>query len=214
MSNSEISRKKRIVLIGASVGKAWDFPGLPGRMADNRFIFEYVGKYQFDKSEVLEEIFERKSNKADAVILKECAAYFPSDLSFDQAKSLMRTWINDCLDHNILPILTTIVPVTPAHDERFKTHNLIKRLIKRILGISMVSRMDRIIEYNDWIKEHSRDKGLAVLDLESPLRVSDERRYLKEEYTKGDGLHLNRQAYAELDTIVIPLLDQVKFLVK
>jgi hypothetical protein len=214
MNDSNVTTKRRIILIGASVGKAWDFPGLPGRLSDDRYVFEYVGKYQFDKSEVLQEKLDQESNRADAIILKECAAYFPSDISFDQATSLMKTWIDRCLHHKIIPIPTTIVPVTPAHDERFKTHNSVKRLIKKILGISMATRMERIIEYNDWIKEYSAKRELAVLDLELQLRESEERRYLKVEYTKGDGLHLNQQAYAILDANVMPVLDQINFFEK
>jgi hypothetical protein len=214
MNDLNIPNKRRIILIGASVGKAWDFPGLPKRLSDSRYQFEYVSKYQFDKSEVLQEILDQASNRADAIILKECAAYFPSDISFDQATSLMKTWIDRCLNHKIVPIPTTIVPVTPAHDERFKTHNFVKRIIKRILGISMATRMERIIEYNDWIKEYSAKRELVMLDLELPLRESEERRYLKSDYTKGDGLHLNQKAYAILDTTVLPVLDQINFFEK
>jgi hypothetical protein len=106
-------------------------------------------------------------------------------------------------EKDVVPIPTTIVPVTRTHDEKFKTHSWIKRTVKRILGISMDTRMERIIEYNDWVRDYFKSKGLVVLDLEAPLRISPSNRFLRDDLTKGDGLHLNSKAYKILDGIVI-----------
>jgi len=205
------TRPRHIVLIGASVGKAWNISELPKRIKNSDYSFEYVGMYQFDKSSALNQVVSRSKNKPDAIILKECAAYFPSDISFEEAKSLMKQWVNRCQATNIVPIPTTIAPVTPSNDERFKTHNPVKRIIKRMLGISMMTRIERIIEYNDWVKAFSKEKNLIVLDLETPLRIDDGNRFLRDDLTKGDGLHLNAEGYRILDSIVIPTLDRVRF---
>lgn len=203
--------KTHIILLGASVGKAWNIVELPKRMGNNKYLFEYVGIYRFDKTSALNELLDRDVNKPDAIILKECAAYFPNDISFQDAKSLMQGWIEKCQQNGVFPIPATIVPVTRSHDERFKTHSPVKRIIKRILGISMMTRMQRIVEYNDWVKTYSNEKGLVVLDLETPIRIGHTERYLRGDLTKGDGLHLNDEAYAILDSVVIPTLDKVPF---
>jgi len=238
MAQGEIKGRKHIVLLGASVGKAWNIESLPKRLSQSNptnpsnlsremqslfhwdptnpknsinYRFEYVGLYQFDKSLALEQLLNRKQNKPHAIILKECAAYFPSDITFEKAKNLMEQWIAKCQEKGVVPIPTTVVPVTLSHDEKFKTHNPIKRVIKRILGVDMRTRMERIIEYNDWIKQYSKEKGLVVLDLENPLRISPTDRFLRNDLTKGDGLHLNAEAYRLLDGIVIPTLEKIKF---
>lgn len=211
MNKLKDRKKRHIILIGASVGKAWTISNLPQRVRNQYFTFEYIEKYQFDKSQVLKEIIQRTTNKPDAVIIKECAAYFPSDISFRKAKSLMMSWINECLINKIMPVPATIIPVTTSHDDRFKTHNPLKRIIKRMLRINMATRMEKIAEYNDWLKEYAAEIKVTVLDLELPLRTNNPHRYLKEKYTKGDGLHLNAEGYSKLDLIVTPTLEKVKF---
>lgn len=114
----------------------------------------------------------------------------------------MKRWIKQCQDRGVVPIPTTVAPVTRSHDERFKTYNPFKRIVKRILGISMKTRMQRIIEYNDWVQDYSKEQGLTLLDLEAPLRISETERRLRNSLTKGDGLHLNAEAYRLLDNIV------------
>ena len=202
---------RHIVLLGASVGKAWKIEQLPERISNQNYRFEYIGLYRFDKSSALKELLHRRENKPDAVILKECAAYFPGDISFAKAKQLMIQWIISCRENRVVPIPATVCPVTRQRDERFKTKNPLKQLIKTIRGISMQTCMERIREYNDWVKAYANEKDLVVLDLETPLRSGDPGRYLKDDLTKGDGLHLNAKAYHILDGIVYPALGQVKW---
>ena len=202
---------RHIVLLGASVGKAWNIEQLPERVSNRNYRFEYIGLYRFDKSSALEELIKRRENRPDAIFLKECAAYFPGDISFAKAKQLMIQWIKRCRENGVVPIPATVCPITKQRDERFKTKNPLKRIIKTIRGISMQTCMDRIREYNDWIKSYADVNNLVVLDLETPLRSDDPGRYLRDDLTKGDGLHLNAQAYQLLDRIVYPVLDQVSW---
>jgi lysophospholipase L1-like esterase len=62
------------------------------------------------------------------------------------------------------------------------------------------------VEYNDWIKEYADKKELPLLDLEKALRTKDSNRFLRDELTKGDGLHLNEDAYRLLDDTLIRTL--------
>ena len=203
------SQKRKVVLIGASVGKAWDIIGFPQRVGSDRYRASYIGVYRFDKSEAVEQVLADKQSPPDAVILKECAAYFPSDISFTDSKRLMQQWIGDIRQQEIIPIPATVAPVTPEHDDRFKTHNPIKRIVKRIMGISMMTRIERICEYNDWITAYAKTAGLPLLDLEGALRNSDSDRFLRNEWTSGDGLHLNDSAYQRLDTVLKKTLDNL-----
>jgi lysophospholipase L1-like esterase len=123
----------------------------------------------------------------------------------------MTSWIDRCLEKNIIPIPTTVVPVTWSHNIINGVKIIIKRIIGRIGKIYGLSRIDSILAYNDWIKEYAQSRGLVVLDLEAALRVSPEDRYLRNELSSGDGLHLNDQAYKILDGIVLPTLEQVKW---
>ena len=52
--------KKKIVLLGASIGKSWNIPSLSGRIKDNRYVFEYIHGGGSDKSKKLKEIIPRQ----------------------------------------------------------------------------------------------------------------------------------------------------------
>jgi nicotinamide riboside kinase len=44
------NNSKRIILLGASVGKSWKIEQLSKRINEPEYVFEYEGEYQFDKS--------------------------------------------------------------------------------------------------------------------------------------------------------------------
>lgn len=202
-----MKKEKHVVLLGASVGHAWKIEALPDRLTSSgstqAYRFEFVGEYAFDKTEALDKILKRKQNKPDAILIKECAAYFPGDLP--KYQELVKGWVKECRKSGVVPVLTTVVPVTKATDLK----SSLKDFIKPLLGKANTSaRLESLLQYNDWIKVYAKQEGLTVLDLEAPLRVSETDRRLRADLHSGDGLHLNTQAYGLLDKIVIPTLDQ------
>ncbi len=204
-----MKKEKHVVLLGASVGHAWNIDALPDRIkpsassSSQSYRFEFVGEYAFDKTEALNKILKRKQNKPDVILIKECAAYFPGDLPHYQ--ELVKGWVRECKKSGVVPVLTTVVPVTKATDLK----SSLKDFIKPLLGKANTSaRLESLLRYNDWIKVYAKQEGLTVLDLEAPLRVSETDRRLRADLHSGDGLHLNAQAYGLLDKIVIPTLDQ------
>lgn len=209
-SSNPASPLKRIILLGASVGRAWNIEGLPERIKNHEYVFEYVhGGSTFDKSEKLKELL-RHGNKPGAIFLKECAAYFPGDLEAD--KNLMKGWISDCQQMGVVPIPTTVVPVTRLHSLKKFLIDILKRRNPFSFGGPFNTRRNRaILEYNDWLRAYCQEKGLAVLDLESAVRYGAKNRYLRESLARIDGLHLNRKAYLRLDQIVLPTLEKVNW---
>lgn len=201
-----MTRQKHVVLLGASVGEGWKIESLPARLNQREtmhYRFEYVGDYQFDKSQALRSILQRKQNRPDAIILKECAAYFPGD--FEKYQALMKEWVRECKQAGVVPVPTTVVPVAKATSMKA----IAKDLVRPLLGKATSSqRLKALLFYNDWIKSFAKEQGLTVLDIEAPLRASLEDRSLRADLHSGDGLHLNAQAYALLDQIVIPTLDR------
>lgn len=191
----------KVVLLGASVGQEWEVGGMPKRLGNNRFQFEAVQAWQFDKTEALEEVlmrpkrkfkptksylkgfFEPAPMKPDVVIIKECAAYFPGDLA--RFKSLVQKWVASIKASGKKPALATVVPVTSDHARR------------------KPGRIEAIRAYNDWIRELAAAEKLPLIDLEAALREDATGRLLKAEYTSGDGLHLNRKAYDVLDKTLL-----------
>lgn len=196
-SKKPVSGKHRILLLGASVGDAWDLDRWSERMKNNEFIFESLAVYAFDKTEALQEILMRPRRKfrisrsylnallqgppqkPEAIIIKECAAYFPGEL--EKYKALVKQWVSMCQAAGIKPIIATVVPVTLEHDAKRQ------------------GRLRGILEYNDWVRAYTRENSLACLDLELVLRISESQRSLRPELTSGDGLHLNAAAYGLLD---------------
>jgi hypothetical protein len=204
--------KKHIILLGASIGGAWDISRLPERAGSENYSFEYMhGGSQFDKSEELQKILSRSENIPDALILKECAAYFPGDL--EQYRDLMKNWIEKCYKANVLPIPTTVVPVTKLHPFKlFFGYLLLKGKNPLEYGSPFQNmRFLQIREYNDWIRTYTTKNSLALLDLEAAVRLSEKDRHLKSSLAHIDGLHLNQRGYRVLDGIVIPAIDCVNW---
>ena len=205
-----MTKKRHVLLLGASVGQDWKIESLPERLkpaaAAKDYRFEYVGEYAFDKTEALMKILQRKENKPDAILIKECAAYFPGDLR--QYQELMKGWVKECKEAGVIPVPTTVVPVVSSKNKTIKERA--KDFIKTILGRrTTTSQLEGIFQYNDWVREYAVREGLTVLDLEEQLRTSRDDRSLRVDLHSGDGLHLNSKAYGILDAVVIPTLDRV-----
>ena len=201
------------MLLGASIGRAWDISSLPRRIGNYDYIFEYVDGGGFDKSKELKEILSRAENKPDAIFLKECAAYFPGD--FENYKSLMEHWITDCYKAGVIPIPTTVVPVTKLHSLKKFGIDILKLRNPFKLGSPFKNKRQKaILEYNDWIRMYCAENVLALLDLEKAVRKSEKNRYIKSGLAKIDGLHLNKKGYRTLDKIVIPTLEKVNWEIK
>ena len=207
---SDNKGKKLIVLLGASIGKAWNISGLPERIGIHDYTFEYVDGGGFDKSMKLKEILARRQNKPDAIFLKECAAYFPGE--FEKYKILMEQWITDCDNAGVIPIPTTVIPVTKLHSiKKFGIDILKLRNPFKLGGPFKNKRQKATLEYNDWIKKYCAENGLVLLDLEQAVHKSEKNRYLRSGLAKIDGLHLNKKGYQSLDKIVVPTLEKVSW---
>ncbi len=207
IQSQAVEGKKQALLLGASVGKAWDLPNFPNRMKNDHYRFETVAAYQYDKTEALEEILMRPQRKfhltktyfmgffkpspalPNMIILKECAAYFPGDLN--SYKALMKKWVAQIRAAKIQVVLATVVPVTQQRAGKKK------------------GQIEEIRAFNDWMREYARTEKIPLLDMEAALRRADAR-FLKDDLTDGDGLHLNKKAYDILDRLLamdVPLLD-------
>ncbi len=201
-------KSKRIILIGASVGKAWNISALTDRVHNHDYAFEYVYSGGFDKTQKLEEVLSRVPDMPAGVFLKECAAYFPGDI--DSYRKLVEKWIDDCLEAGVLPIPATVVPVTRLHSlKKFAIDILKLRNPFKMGGPFRQKRQKAILEYNDWLRAYCREKDIVVLDLEKALRKGEKNRYLRSRFAKVDGLHLNKKGYQALDSLVLPLLEKV-----
>ena len=189
--------RTHVVLIGASIGQSWQLPGWPDRMQEPAFTAESVAAWQYDKSTALGEVLMRPKRKfrptrsylrsllqpppklPEIVILKECSSYFPGDL--DGYVASIRTWVQRLREARIQPIVATVAPVTRARSERDP------------------GKQPALIEFNRRIREYASQEGLPLLDLESVLRAEGGGSFLRDEFTSGDGSHLNTTAYRHLD---------------
>jgi len=198
----------RVVLLGASVGRHWDFPGLSRRLEAGSYVFEYKHGGGFDKTDRLMEVLQRAENKPDAVILKECAAYFPKNPAEYRAK--MREWVISCRKEGVVPIPATVVPVTRLNAFKQVLIDILKRRRPLRFGNPFAQRRNRaILAYNDWIRSFCRDEKLICLDMEKPLVYGAANRFLREDFARLDGLHINRKAYKRLDEIIPSILSRL-----
>jgi hypothetical protein len=204
ISVSQAGKTTHVVLIGASIGQSWHLAEWPARVKASGFSAESVPAWQFDKSEVLEEVLMRPARKfhltrtyltslfqapppkPNIVILKECSSYFPGDLSNYQRG--IEGWVRRLQATQIKVILATVVPVT------------------RSRAAQEPGKQESLLRYNEWIREFAGQHRIEVLDLESALRSNDLGKYLREEFASTDGSHLNPAAYAVLDETLQTLL--------
>lgn len=206
-------RSMHVVLIGASIGKAWNLSDLPRRTGNDRFSFEALQVWEYDKSEAVEETLMRPSRKfrltatyfkgflqpapqpADIVILKECSSYFPGDRDpeLPRKRELFKRWVEEVRAKGIKVVIATVAPITRARAER-----------------DGAAKQQAIRQFNDWVREYAAAQRLPLLDLEQALRADDAQRYLRDDYTSGDGSHLNRAAYDVLDRLMLDTLCQTR----
>jgi hypothetical protein len=171
----------RVVLVGASVSTHWNvevrYPCVSLRPL-----------FDFDKTPAVDELLAAEP-RPDAIILKECAAYFPGPL--EPRKPLVVGWIDRIAAAGVVPILATVVPVTAAHAR------------------GAPGRLEGILEFNEWAREVAKERSLPQLDLEAALRVGLDDPHLDPALATRDGLHLRREAYRRrLDPILAPVLVQ------
>lgn len=195
---------RRVHLLGASIGREWDFAGLPDRTGLKGYRFESTALYAFDKSEALQGILADTAGPPSAIVLKQCAAWFPLNLT--DSSRLIPGWVARCREAGSVPIPATVVPVVLDRS----VGGAARRLWGRLRGkMDPRDRLEALLEYNDWLRGFAAAERLALLDLEAALRVGEKRRSLRPDLHSGDGLHLNRAAYRILDRLVAPTLERV-----
>ncbi len=197
-----------VILVGASIGQTWGLGGWPARAGMPEFTAEAIAAWQFDKSEAVGEVLMRPRRKfrptltymkslfqapppqAQIVILKECSSYFPGD--FEAYKRSMSEWAKQVRTHNIQVVLATVVPVTKTR------------------AAQDPGKQEALLAYNQWVRQYAQEQRFPVLDLEAALRSEAPNFYLRDEFTSGDGSHLNAAAYAVLDGTLRTLLCEMK----
>lgn len=195
--------KKQVVLIGASIGKAWDLPALAKRAGNEKYEFNSFAVYDFDKTAALTDLLSSEGHKPDIIIIKECASSFPGDL--ERYKRLVKNWVETCREAGTQPVLATTVPVVKSFPLRIFLLSLTRLRFKWPKGT-----FEGIVEYNDWIRDYAAREGLPVLDLEKALRSGPKDRYLKSSFALKDGLHINDAAYKVLDTLMVETLERIE----
>jgi hypothetical protein len=196
------TKPTRVVLIGASIGKNWNLPDLPARLGRGGFEFEALQAWEYDKSALLDEVLMRPARKfhltrtyltgffqpppqpADVIVLKECSAYFPGDLSRQQKQDLVERWVRQARERSIKVVLATAVPVT-------------KKRAQEDPG-----KQESVLAFNDWLREYARKNGIELLDLEAATRTDERERFLRADFANDDGSHVNRKAYDVLDHLM------------
>lgn len=182
----------RVLLIGASIGKAWEFPGLPGRTGLDGIRCEYAGYKGFDKSSLVDAALARPEDRPGVVILKQCSAYFPASGN-EASRELVKGWVARCRAAGVEPVLATVAPASEKKSPAVRA----KLAVKTLLG--KPTRNGEIARYNDWVREYARAEGLEVLDIERVVRLSEKKRVLDPDLSIGDSTHLNARAYQRLD---------------
>ncbi len=200
MTPAQAQVTKTVVLVGASIEKAWHFDQLARRQSLPGYDLSYVGNGAFDKSPLINEIVARK-DRPGWVAINSCSTYFPGDPA--QYHQHVEAWVAELRRSGIRPVLVTTAPVGAPPD----LIGRVKTGIKRFLG--MRSWLDHVTDYNDWLHQYAARERIPLFDLEAVLRVSDSDRYLKPEYDVGDLVHLTPAAYKAMDKSFVEFLQHM-----
>ena len=99
---------KHIVYIEASTVNNWKLDGIAARTGSERYRFEVLREYDFDKSKTVDQVLAGGQPRPGAVIVQECAVYFPGDLQAYQG--MYRGWIEKLQARGLRPVIATVVP--------------------------------------------------------------------------------------------------------
>jgi hypothetical protein len=188
--SGKVEHPKRVVLVGASIGKDWHFDRIGERVALPGYRFDYVGVYSFDKGPLIQKLVT-DPDKPDIVLIKECAAYFPGDS--EQYQRQFMSWVETLRAVGIQVVIVTTAPVAEPTEYIPRAKIFVKLLIGK------PAWLDSIVQFNDWLKQYAQRERIPVFDLEAQLRRSESERWLRSEYDAGDKMHLNESAYRVLD---------------
>ncbi len=175
-------RQAYVVLLGASIGKAWKLGDFANRVNEAQVVFSTRAHYDFDKTGTLMPLLNLKV-KPDAIIIKQCSDYFPRD--FQKSADTVRQWVAEIKQSGIRPILATTVPVTGSGPRK--------------------DRQASIDQWNLFVRELGQKSQIPVLDLADAVQTSEENTFLKENFAQEDGYHLTMAAY---DRALDPLLEK------
>jgi hypothetical protein len=196
-------KKKDIVYIEASTVNRWKLKEFGKRVNDDRYSIETMTLYEFDKTPRVDKALNERDRKPEVMVVQECSVYFPGDLQDYQGK--YRAWIRQIKQAGVTPVIATTVP--PAASQGFVEDA--KAWIKvKILGRD--SQHEQVAQFNDWLRSLAREEGVALFDLEALTRKSDSERVMREEYSAGDGIHLNAAGYSMLDQELHKFLKTLK----
>lgn len=202
-----------VALVGASIGQDWQLAAWPSRVRAPGISAESFAVWQFDKSAAIDELLLRPNRtfrltrtylkslfgpaplKADIVILKECSSYFPAKgpgNTGDAQRANFTAWERKLSAAGTQVVLATVVPVT------------------RTRAQSDAGKQEALTAFNTWVREYAAQQRLPVLDLDAALRSDAPGSNLRDEFTSGDGSHLNAAAYAVLDRALLTTLCGLK----
>jgi len=170
-----------VVLVGASIGRQWHLGDLNKRVSGDGVVFSSRAHYDFDKTDTLMPLLDLKV-KPDAIIIKECADYFPR--KHDESTTKLMKWVDQVKKSGVQPILATTVPVTQTGPKS--------------------ESQPSIVKWNTFVRDYAQQHQIPLLDLAVALQVSDINDYLKDEFAKEDGYHLTTAAYRQ---VLDPLLN-------
>lgn len=198
----EVKNIKDIVYIEASTGKAWKLDKFPERVNNKNYKIDFMRVYEFDKTDLVNKALDKKRGIPDAVVVQECAVYFPGNMK--EYKNKYKNWIKEIKKAGSKPIIATVVP--PAKKTGYMDQA--KEFIK-IYILGRDKQIDQIVEFNEWLRQLAKTEDAALVDLEKAVRVSEENRHMKDEFNTGDDIHINREAYDKLDRIFLKVLDDI-----
>lgn len=187
--------KVRVVYIEASTADAWKLDAFPERVGDSRYEIRLLKTYQFDKSRLVSSAL---TDRPDAIVIQECSVYFPGPLV--EYKRMYWGWVDQVQSGGVRPILATVVP--PA-EGRGVVHALKEFIKVHVLGRER--QIDQIVAFNAWLRQEAATSEVPLLDLEAALKA-ETGPFMDVRYDSGDGTHVNQEAYAKLDQLLLVTL--------
>lgn len=175
----------RVVFLGASITRRWDLPKyFPDVHAINRgiggqFAPDVISRFKRDVLDL----------KPRAVVIKFCSINIRPQIPISVLKDNLAMMAQLSRDHNIIPVLTTIIPAGKPE--------------ARIGDFSVV---DTLAAYNQWVRDFAAASSLPLIDYAAA--IGDANGYLPRDCST-DPVHVNEKGYDILAATARPVINKL-----
>ncbi|MCU7848472.1 MAG: hypothetical protein KZQ89_10800 [Candidatus Thiodiazotropha sp. (ex Lucinoma kastoroae)] len=192
-----------VVLMGASYLKGWTLDKIDCLAVVNKGVSGETSAQVRERFEV-----DALTAKPKAVIIWGHINDFsnaPKDKERQTRKTAienLKNMLDTAKQQGVIPVVATEITLGVPADIKSKIMHFLGKIRGKRSHQQYIS--SNVLAVNEWIRSYAKDQGISVLDIEKLMTNEEGNR--KVGYFKEDLSHITDQAYRDLHTFALPLL--------